>query len=284
MKIGISGASGQLGTAIVKQLRTRGDGQHIVGISRTPQNIIGADEVRQGDYDDPGSLLAAYQGLDRLFIIITADLQAGKRAAQNVAAIDAAVAAGVGHVVFLSSAGTRDAAEPGVWASYHAGEQRLVRSTARWSILRMNYYAEAFVAEAKNALASGVLTGLAEGRVAFVSRDDVAAAAAGLLTGEGHAGATYNATGPRTFSGAERAALVSEIGGKPVAFTVLPEETLRDGLAHAGLPGVVIEAVVSIQHGFAVGGYDIVTGDIERLSGKPPRRLEDVLRASLAPA
>jgi len=68
---------------------------------------------------------------------------------------------------------------------------------------------------AQAALKQGVLTGLAENRAAFVARDDVAAAAAGILVGDGHAGAIYNATGPERPSGAERAAVISEITGRP---------------------------------------------------------------------
>src|SRR6202000_2918359 len=109
-----------------------------------------------------------------------------------------------------------------------------------WTILRMNFYAESFVPLAQAALRQGELTGLAENRAAFVARDDVAGAASGILTGSGHAGAIYNATGPARLSGAERAALIAEITGRPLAFLVLTEEQLRTGLTKAGLPvGVV---------------------------------------------
>jgi NAD(P)H dehydrogenase (quinone) len=89
------------------------------------------------------------------------------------------VAAGVGHVVLMSAAGTRRAEEPAIGASYWNGEQRLIATAPAWTILRMNYYAEALAQEAQMSLGMGALTGLAENRVAFVSRDDVAAAAAG---------------------------------------------------------------------------------------------------------
>ncbi|HWS86835.1 MAG TPA: hypothetical protein VN282_07715 [Pyrinomonadaceae bacterium] len=87
----------------------------------------------------------------------------------------------------------------------------------------MNYYAEALADEARMSLGVGALTGLGEGRVAFVSRNDVAAAAAGILVGEGHAGAIYNATGPAALTGAEQAALVAEVTGKPFAFAAVTE-------------------------------------------------------------
>src|SRR6478672_5253133 len=101
--------------------------------------------------------------------------------------------------------------------------------TPAWTILRMNYYAEALVQQAQASLDQGVLAGLAENRVAFVARGDVAAAAAGILIGDGHSGATYNATGPERLSGAQRAALVAEIAGGPLGFHVITEEQLRAG-------------------------------------------------------
>jgi NAD(P)H dehydrogenase (quinone) len=282
MKIGVSGTSGRLGTAIVAELLKRGSGHQIVAISRTP-STVGAVQGREGDYDRPATLRTAYAGLDRLVLIPTTALAPGVRARQNLAAIDAAVSAGVGHILFFSSAGTRGMAEPNVWASYFAAEQRLMRTASAWSILRMNYYAESLLDEAKMSLAHGVLTGLAENRVAFVSRDDLAAAAAGLLTGEGHHGAIYTGTGPACLTGAQRAALIAKAVGRPLEFMVLPREALKAGLEQAQLPPDVVNVVLSIQEGFAVGGFDIVTGDIERLSGRPPRSLQDVLAAAFPP-
>lgn len=281
MNIGVSGASGKLGKAVVAELANHASGHRIVAISRTPPTVSGGDEARLGDYDRPETLTVAYEGLDRLLLIPTSDLRPGRRAAQNVAAIDAAVNAGVKHVVFLSGAGTRTVEEPHIWASYYAAEQRLIKTAPAWSLLRMNYYAESLADEAKASLGHGAITGLGENRVAFVSRNDIAAAAAGLLTGEGHEGAIYNLTGPQSLSGAERADVISEVTGKPLAFAVLPEETLRVGLAGAGLPAEVVDTVLSIQKTFLTGGYDIVTGDIEHLSGRKPRSLEDVLTGLL---
>jgi NAD(P)H dehydrogenase (quinone) len=145
----------------------------------------------------------------------------------------------------------------------------------------MNFYAEAFVQMAQAALRQGVLTGLAENRAAFVARDDVAATAAGILIGEGHAGAIYNATGPERLSGAERANLIAEIAGRPLAFRVISEEQLRAGLAQAGLPAGAVNIVVGIQASFASGAFDVVTGDVGRLGGRPPKPLRDVLAAAL---
>jgi NAD(P)H dehydrogenase (quinone) len=279
MKIGVSGASGHLGKAVVSELLQRAGGHQVVAITRTPETVSGPAQRRFGDYNRPESLAEAYADLDRLLVIPT--LEPARRAAQNVAAIDAAVRASVKHIVFMSTAGARQEEEPALSASYWRGEQHLIATAPTWTILRMNYYAEGLVQQAQASLGQGVLTGLAENRVAFVARGDVAAAAAGILTGDGHAGAIYNATGPERLSGAERAALIAEITGRPLAFLVITEEKLRAGLTRAGLPVAVVDVVVSIQTAFAAGAFDIVTGDVARLGGRPPKPVRDVLAEAL---
>jgi NAD(P)H dehydrogenase (quinone) len=281
MKIGVSGASGHLGRAVVSELLQRPGGHEVVAITRTPETVSAPAHARFGDYNRPESLAQSYAGLDRLLIITTVDPEPGKRGEQNVAAIDAAVKAGVKHVVFMSAVGTRQEGEPRRGASYWRGEQHLIATAPAWTILRMNFYAEAFLQQAQASLNHGVLTGLAENRAAFVARDDVAAAAAGILIGDGHAGAIYNATGPERLSGAERAGLVAEITGRPLTFRVITEEQLRAGLTQAGLPAGAVNTVVSIQASFAAGAFDIVTGDVERLGGRPPKPLRDVLARAL---
>jgi NAD(P)H dehydrogenase (quinone) len=281
MKIGVSGASGHLGKTVVSELLQRSASQEIVAITRTPETILGRAQGRFGDYDKPESLIQAYAGLDRLLIITSLAPEPGKRGAQNVAAIDAAVKAGVKHIVFMSAVGTRHEEEPARGASYWRGEQHLIANAPAWTILRMNFYAESFVQLAQAALRQGVLAGLAENRAAFVARDDVAAAAAGILIGDGHAGAIYNATGPERLSGAERAAVIGDIAGKPLAFKIITEDELRAGLTQAALPAGAINIIVSIQASFAAGAFDILTGDVERLSGRAPKPLRDVLAAAL---
>jgi NAD(P)H dehydrogenase (quinone) len=282
MKIGISGASGQLGKTVLAELKAWDDEHRIVGISRTPETVQSPAEGRLGDYDRPETLVKAYEGLDRLLIIPGHDVRPGVRGRQFVAAIDAAVSAGVGHIVLISSAVTREAVEPEMYAPYWTGEQHLIKTAPRWTILRMNYYAESLAQVASMSLGTGVLLGLGESRVAFVSRDDLACAAVGILIGEGHAGAIYNATGPVVVTGRERAALISDITGKPFRFTVLDEAQLRRGLSQAGIPKEYIDSLIDIEKRFVAGDFDIVTGDVERLAGRRPRPLNEVLDCCFA--
>jgi NAD(P)H dehydrogenase (quinone) len=281
MKIGISGASGQLGKAVIAELKARGDDNSVIGISRTPETVQPPMERRYGDYDEPDTLVEAYQDLDRLLIIPGPDVSTGVRGRQFLAAINAALRVGVGHIVLLSSSATREVAEPEMYAPYWTGEQHLIKMAPRWTILRMNYYAESFAQIASILLPTGVLPGLDENRVAFVSREDVAAVAARILLGKGHSGAIYNATGPVAVTGEERAALISEITQRPFRFAVLDEAHLRRALVQAGIPREYIDSVVDIQRRFAAGNFDIVTGDVERLAGRPARTLREVLSQEL---
>lgn len=281
MRIGVSGASGHLGAGIVQALLRRG-GHEVVAISRTPNAVAGVHDVRAGDYDRPDGLKAAYSGLDRLVIIPSADLRPGIRGRQVIAAVDAAVAAGVRQIVFLSAVGTREAAEPTMGEAYWTGEQHLIRTAPHWTIVRMSYYAETMAEEILASQGQGVLAGLGEERVGYVSRADLAEAVAGLLVTDGHAGAIYNATGPEVVTGQARAALATEVLKRPLGFAVITPDQLRGGMSQMGLPAEVVEAVVEIKTGFTDGAFDIVTTDIERLSGRPAQSLRDILVAVTA--
>jgi NAD(P)H dehydrogenase (quinone) len=281
MKIGITGASGQLGAATVAELKARAPNAQLVGISRTPDKVAALGiEARLGDFDQPESLGKAFAGLDRLLIIPSNDMRPGARAKQGQDAIQRAVDAGVGHVVFTSSLGTRFAEAPHLWQSYFVPEQALMRLAKKWTVLRMAYYAEAFIDEARMSLPRGVHASTAATPVNFVARGDVAAAAAGILAGEGHHGAIYHATGPASLDGAARAALVAQVTGKPFGFAAVSGEQYRAGLAGAGLPPFIVDAVMSIQDMWAKGGFDVTTGDVERLAGRAPRSLEQALRGA----
>ncbi|HYC61030.1 MAG TPA: hypothetical protein VEK79_15825 [Thermoanaerobaculia bacterium] len=102
----------------------------------------------------------------------------------------------------------------------------------------------------------------------------LAAAPAGALVDDGHAGAIYNGTGAAIVTGSERAAIVSEIVRKPISDAVITEEQLRGRIAQAGMPEHV---VAEIKRTFVQGYFDVVTSDIERLPGRRPKSLRNVL-------
>ncbi|GAN61631.1 NAD(P)-dependent oxidoreductase [Acetobacter cibinongensis] len=281
MKIGVSGASGQLGSAVVQALAETVAAENLVAISRTPKT----DRTyagRLGDYDQSETLVAAYQGLDRLLLIPGADLRPGIRSRQMLAAVDAAAQAEVGHVFLLSATGTQREGESAVGAAYWHSEQALIKSAIpAWTILRMSYFSETLVEEVRMSLTAGGLAMLEDSRISFVSRGDVAKAAAAALTSEGHEGAIYQLTGSEALLGEAVCRLVAQQIQRPFALNVMPAEVLRAGLLKTGLPDVVADAVVSMKARQARGAYDIVSGDIVRLTGGTPCSLAEIL-ASIA--
>ncbi|QEO18826.1 NAD(P)H-binding protein [Acetobacter vaccinii] len=280
MKIGVSGASGQLGSAVVQALAETVAAENLVAISRTPKT----DRTyagRLGDYDQSETLVAAYQGLDRLLLIPGADLRPGIRSRQMLAAVDAAAQAEVGHVFLLSATGTQREGESAVGAAYWHSEQALIKSAIpAWTILRMSYFSETLVEEVRMSLTAGGLAMLEDSRVSFVSRGDVAKAAAAALTSEGHEGAIYQLTGSEALRGEAVCRLVAQQIQRPFALNVMPAEVLRAGLLKTGLPDVVADAVVSMKARQARGAYDIVSGDIVRLTGGTPCSLAEILAST----
>lgn len=188
--------------------------------------------------------------------------------------------AGVAHIFLVSACGTRAVPENTLNAGFWHGEQDLIRTAPQWTILRMNYYAESMADEVIMSLRKGVLAGLGDERVAYVSRDDLAAAAAGALLGEGQIGATYNITGPAIVTGPEKAAIASEAFGKPLQYATTSPDQLGAGFAQAGLPAEVVDAVLEFKRTLVAGNFDILTSDVQRLSGRAPKSLREVFLAS----
>lgn len=272
MTIGITGAGGHLGTSLVRHALARVPASSIVAITRTPAKLEALSkqgvQVRAGDFNDPSGLCAAFAGIERMVIIPTGDLQPGVRTKQQIGAIQAAVAAGVRHVTYISTVSARPDPKNVLFDSHFATEQALIGSGAAWTILRMSVYTDTLLDTAKRAIESGSYAAVPGAPAAYVVRDDIAAAAAGILATSGHDGITYHATGPLSVSQPEIAAAISKAAGKSVAFSAITEAQQRAGLEAAGLPPFLVDTFAGFQAALRAGAFDLVTGDVERLSGK----------------
>lgn len=283
MTIGITGAGGQLGGSVLNELLARGaKPSDIVAVTRTPEKLAGFTakgiSVRAGDFDAPAGLAAAFKGIDTLLIIPTSDLRPGIRTPQHKAAVAAAKAAGVRHVVYVSTV----AARPGqdLMQSHLDTEQAVFTSGLQWTIVRMGMYFENLLMGAlQHALGSGHFGATGPAPVANLARDDVAAALAGVLLGKGHEGSVYHVTGGASLTPAEIAATIGQVFGKKVEPAIITDEQYAGGLKAAGLPDFVVEAIVGIAQTAAKGMLDVVTGDVERLSGRKPVSLAEFLAA-----
>jgi NAD(P)H dehydrogenase (quinone) len=272
MKIGITGASGYLGTALLRHAQARTSAANIVAITRNPGKLEQFSqqgvEVRAGDFSQPSALTAAFRDIERLVIIPTTELQPGVRIQQHKAAIEAAAGRGVQHLIYISTVSPRPDPNNSLFDSHFATEQALIASGVDWTILRMSVYADSLLDAAKRAAASGSYAAVPGAPAAYIVRDDLAAAAAGILCTPGHVGITYHATGPASVTQPEIADAIAKATGKPIAFPAISEEQQRAGLEAAGLPPAVVNTILGFQAALRAGAFDLVTGDVARLSGK----------------
>lgn len=279
----VTGASGHLGRLAVEELLARGAGRVVAG-TRDPARLADLEakgvETRRVDFDDAASLPSAFAGVDRVLIVSTNDV--GRRVVQQAAAIDAARAAGVGHIVYTSAPAARPNADAGLGPEHYWTEAAIAASGLDFTILRNHMYAENNLADAAHVIASGQLFGLIDDRgTSYVTRADAARTAAGaLLSAQGKS--IEDVTGPAAVTNVERAALYSALSGKTVTSVALTPDQLRAGLVGAGIPENFADVLLAFQKDAVLGHHGVVTDAVLRFSGRQPQALADFLAANRA--
>ncbi len=276
----VTAANGQLGGRIARCIVDRlEDGTRLAVSVRdvaTASRLAarGAD-VRQADFDLPETLAAAFQGVARL-VLIPSPAPAAERIRQHRNVIAAAREAGVGHIVFLSFLiAASDARFP--YGAIFEDTEAVIRSSGLdYTFLRNSQYADNLLRFVPTDGEAGrIALPAGAGRVAFVSRDDIARAAAAVTLGHGHEGKTYELTGPRAMSFAEVAAILSSVHGTEIVYEDLAVDDFVLEMEAAGLPPYLIAGSIGMYTLTAEGRFDTVSGAIPRLTGRPAEGLED---------
>lgn len=274
--VAVTGATGKVGGAVAEQLRARGPAPRLVvrDASRAPG---WAEDVAVAAYGDYQAATAALAGVDVLLMVSASE--SADRLAQHRTFIDAAAAAGVRHVVYTSFLGAAEDAAFTLARTHWATEEHLRASGMGFTFLRDSFYADFL----PDLAVEGVIAGPAgTGRVGAVARADVARSAAAvirdLLAGRReHAAAVYELTGPEALTLAEAAAIITETTGRS---TVYRDQTLEEAYASRSVydaPEWEIDAWVSTYTAIASGSLDRVTDDVERLTGRRPLGLAELL-------
>jgi NAD(P)H dehydrogenase (quinone) len=282
----VTGASGHLGRRVVELLLEANAGQ-IIATTRTPDKLAEFAQrgvvVRQADFDNADSLPAAFAGADRLLLISTDAVDVpGRRLNHQRAAIKAAEAAGVKHIVYTSIMNPVPENPAFVVPDHHGTEEALAASGIGWTALRENLYAEVLVGSLSQAIASGSLySGAGDGKAAYITREDCARASAAALASSFDSRRTVNITGPDALSQADAAALASSISGRPVAYVPLPIDAVIEGMVGAGLPRPMAEAYATFDAAIAQDFFSAVSNGVEELTGRKPIRIADYLAENL---
>jgi NAD(P)H dehydrogenase (quinone) len=251
-KIIVSGASGQLGSLVIEELLARDVAPaDLILVSRTPDTdhlqayAARGASVRFGDFNQPESLSAAYEGGDKM-LLISINGGGGNRPDLHKAAIDAAARAGVKHIAYTSYVNADRNATSSIAVDHRRTERILEASGVTWTMLRNQIYANGLVDQAVQIVSEGrYVTHTPEARVAYVTREDCAAAAAAVLATPGHENKAYNITGPEAVGPRELVALASELSGTPVELVALSEAAYREQLAASGMPAAAINGTMS---------------------------------------
>jgi NAD(P)H dehydrogenase (quinone) len=279
--ITVTAATGHLGRLTVEALRARGvAADEITAAVRHPDRAadLGVRVVR-ADYAEPDTLATAFTGTDRLLFISSSDL-AG-RPVQHANVVRAAADAGVGLVAYTSIL-RADSSGMLLAADHLRTEEALRASGLPFVFLRHGWYLENYTAQVARFLDTGVITGSAgSGRVSAAARADFAAAAAAVLTDDGHQGSVYELAGDDSFTVAEFAAELSRQAGKPVRYEDLPRADYAALLTGAGVPAVAAEVYADADHGIAAGLLYDTGGQLGKLIGRPTTALADAIAAAL---
>ncbi len=279
----VTGATGQLGRAIVEQLVTRAPASGLAVSVRDPAKAVDLGalgvRVRHGDFAAPDSLAHAFEGATQVLIVSSnARAQGGDTLAQHRAAIAAAVAAGARRIVYTSHMGASGTSKFAPMLDHAATEDMLRASGTAWTALRNGFYASSGVQLMGDALTTGVIEAPADGKVSWTTHADLAEAAAILLADEGRFnGPTPPLTGAQALDLADMAVIMSEVLGRAMRPEVLSDEDLRARMAARGAPGAAADMVLGLYRASRDGEFAAVDATLEGLLGRRPVEMREVI-------
>jgi len=272
VRIAVTGATGALGGLVAERLADLSPVLIVRDPSRAP--ALAAAEVREAEYADYESVLAALDGVDVLFLVSATESQ--RRREDHRRVVMAAAERGVRHVVYTSFAGAGGEATFSLVRDHAHTEAAIRASGIDFTFLRDNFYLEVL----PHFAVDGVIRGPAgDGRFAPVSRSDVADVAAAVLRQPAaHAGTSYTLTGPEALTLTEAATRLSAVLGRDLRFENETEESARDWRREKyDAEDWQLDAWVSTYTAIRDGTLAEVTDDVARVSGHPARTLEQAL-------
>lgn len=278
MKIGVTGATGQLGTIVLEQLKQRTDASNVVALVRSPEKVQGT-EARAFDYEKPEELSKALQGVDTLLLISGNEI--GKRATQHENVINAAKEAGVERIVYTSLL-RADQSTLSLAGEHVTTENLLKESGINYTILRNGWYSENYTVSAAGAVEAGAFVGSAgDGKISSASRKDYAEAAAVVLTDENYTDKVYELAGDEAYTLEDLAKEISKQAGKEIPYQNLPEAEYSAILKEMGVPEHFADGFASWDVSASKGDLYDGSKTLSAIIGRPTTPITDAVTVAL---
>jgi len=274
----ITGATGQLGTAVIRQLLQKTSGNQIAALVREEGKAAALKsrgvDVRLGKYDDIESLDKAMQGIKTVLLIAGTDEE--QRLKQHQQVVDAAKKAGV-HCIAYTSRTLKDRTTLAnqLMIGHFLTEDYIKDSGLSYIIFRNVLYMDVipqFVG--KTVFESGIHLPIGFGKVAFALRDELGEAIANALLESDCSNRIYTLTGSETYSFNDVAATLTRLSGKQVKYTSAEQIAFGAQLKERGLPEMMIPRMTSFMTDIKNGQEDEVSADLENFLGRKPASLE----------
>lgn len=277
-KVLVLGGTGKTGRRLVRSLADVG--VPVRAASRRPGALRGGVEEIEFDWARPETYGAALSGVESLYLVPPGSVVDPSE--QVAAFVEEAVRAGVRRIVDLSALGVDAGEEIGL----RKVERAVMDSGVEWTVLRPNWFMQNF---SESFLLPSILEGgqvvapAGDGAVSFIDARDIASVAAAALTEDGrHAGAEYVLTGGRALTFAEAASAIGKATGGEVRYVGVEPEQMREGIVGAGVPEDYADMLLGLFEGIRAGWNEPVTGDVERVLGRPPIDFADFARENAA--
>ncbi|MDF7809569.1 NAD(P)H-binding protein [Pontiellaceae bacterium B12219] len=269
MKVLVTGATGNLGGAVVEALKA--NNVEVKAGARNPDKLNPGTESVRFDYLDTATFSAALEGVQGIFLQAPSMDPTAPEIMKPF--IDAAQTAGIQQVVLNSALGV-DANEE---APLRKVERILIDSDLSYTVLRPNFFMEnfskGFIAP-MIAQADAFFLAADDAKTSFISVEDIAAVAATAFA-EGLTGKAYNLTGPRALNRTEAAALISKAAGKIITYQAIPEEVMLQGARDNGMPEGAVQYLAVLYQAVRNGWTEATTSDVEQVLGRTPIRFEE---------
>ncbi|GAA4933016.1 uncharacterized protein YbjT (DUF2867 family) [Actinomycetospora succinea] len=276
----VTGASGQLGRAVLERLLDRVPAGQIGASVRDPEKVRDLAErgarVRRGDYTDPASLAEAFEGASQV-LVVSANVLGEEALRQHRTAIDAAVAAGAGRVLYTSHHGAEPTSPMAPMADHAATEEMLRGCGVAWTSLRNGFYSSTVPMLLSGAWHTGELRVPEDGPVAWTTHGDLADVTALALTGDAFDGITPPLTGPETLTMEDVAALASEAAGRTIRRVVVSDEEYVADLVGHGVPEAAARMLPTMFAASRRGDFAPADPTLARLLGRPATPLSEIL-------